>query len=341
MIAISELNTQEEREADLTSLKLLLGPHLLALEDNLQEEAEQFEPEIRDLTRYCMAAGGKRIRASLVFLGGWQDPAAVRDDLVRLAAVVELVHLATLVHDDILDSASTRHGRMTVAHKFGPSTAVLLGDALFAQAVNLSTRFPDAEICRRIAISTRRVCAGEITQTLRSDSVTLTKSDYYRIVDLKTAELFSVSCRLGAHLAGYSRHFVSAVAEFGRSLGIAYQIYDDLVDFFGKEERAGKTLGTDLQSGKQTLPIILLRQRLRLSEREALQEDLRSGCKRKITRRASQMIELGVYDEAVEAVLTEIAAAEEALALFPETPPTQPLLQINERLKTQITSLGG
>lgn len=322
----------------MTSLRSLLGPHLEALERHLEEEAEQFEPEIRELTKYCLASGGKRIRASLVFLGGWQGP-EVRHDLVRLAAVVELVHLATLVHDDILDSASTRHNRMTAARKFGPSTAVLLGDAIFAQAVNLSTRFPDAEICRQISIATRRVCAGEIAQTLRRGRTDLTLSDYYRIVDLKTAELFSVSCRLGAHLTGFTPAYVTAVARFGRHLGVAYQIYDDLVDFFGKEENAGKTLGTDLQSGKRTLPLIALIQKLSAADRDRLQEDLRMGNEGKVARWTAEMVDRGVYDEVVEAVLAEAAAAEAALDLFPDEEPTRHLLQINDRLKTQVQNL--
>jgi octaprenyl-diphosphate synthase len=339
MLASSKVDQRAERERDLTTLKSLLEPHLFALERHLIEEADQFEPEIRELTKYCMAAGGKRIRASLVFLGGWQDPPVVREDLVRLAAVVELVHLATLVHDDILDSASTRHSRTTAARKFGPSTTVLLGDALFAQAVNLSTRFPDAEVCRQISIATRRVCAGEITQTLRRGSGNLSLQDYYRIVDLKTAELFSVSCRLGAYLAGFESAYVSAVADFGRRLGVAYQIFDDLVDFFGKEETVGKTLGTDLQSGKRTLPIILLMNKLSDEARAVLQQDLRSGSQEKIAQHAAEMMKLGVYEEVVTAVLVEATAADDALAQYGHKSPTRPLLQLNERLKAQVYNL--
>jgi octaprenyl-diphosphate synthase len=271
-------------------------------------------------------------------LGGWQG-GEVREDLVRLAAVVELVHLATLVHDDILDSAATRHNRMTAARKFGPSTAVLLGDALFAQAVNLSTAFPDAEVCRQVSLATRRVCVGEIAQTLRAGSGKMSVRDYYRIVDLKTAELFSVSCRLGSHLAGFPVPYVAAVASFGRHLGIAYQVYDDLVDFFGKEESVGKTLGTDLQSGKLTLPLLLLMNKLDDEERGGLEADLREGKEEKLVERAAEMVERGVYGEVVESVLAETAAAEKSLRPFPAESPTRYLLQISERLKGQLRNL--
>lgn len=339
MLASSKTERGEPRKSDLTSLQSLVGPHLRALEQFLEREAEQFEPEIRELVRYCLQAGGKRIRASLAFLGGWREPAAVQEDLVRLAAVVELVHLATLVHDDILDAASTRHNRMTAARKFGPSTAVLLGDALFAQAVNLSTRFPDSEICRQVSIATRRVCVGEITQTLRRESKKLGLREYYRIVDLKTAELFSVSCRLGAHLAGYSEAYVAAVAAFGRHLGVAYQVYDDLVDFFGTEKNAGKTLGTDLQSGKATLPLILLRDKLDEEGRLALDADLGSGDEEKVALRTAEMVERGIFAEVVEAVFREADAAEKALQLVPAEPPTLLLVQINNRLRAQVKNL--
>ena len=233
----------------------------------------------------------------------------------------------------------SRHNRITAARKFGPSTAVLLGDALFAQAVNRSTQFPDAEICRQISIATRRVCAGEISQTLRRENRTLNLREYYRIVDLKTAELFSVSCRLGAHLAGHPKEYVAAVSTFGRHLGIAYQVYDDLVDFFGKEENAGKTLGTDLQNGKLTLPLLLLMDKLETGERLELDSDLRSASEEKIAARAADMIERGVFAEVVAAVFNEADAAEEALQRAPEAAPTLHLLQISERLRAQVRNL--
>src|SRR5690625_1786855 len=329
----------KEAKGDLTSLQSMVGPHLQALEKFLAREAEEFEPEIRELVEYCLQAGGKRIRASLAFLGGWREFDQVQDELVRLAAVVELVHLATLVHDDILDSADTRHNRITAARKFGSSTAVLLGDALFAQAVHLSTRFDTPEVCRQVALATRRVCVGEITQTLRSESKTLGIQEYYRIIDLKTAELFAVSCRLGALLAGYPEEYVTAVSEFGRRLGIGYQIYDDLVDFFGKEEKAGKTLGTDLQSGKLTLPLILLSEKLDEDGRKELYEDLRKDDETKIAGRTAEKVERGVFDAVVAAITEETDMAAAALEPFLNEPPSRPLLQLIDRLRAQIQAL--
>lgn len=339
MLASSKTDSGEATGSDLTSLRALLGPHLEALEAYLKEEAERFEPEIRDLVRYCLASGGKRIRASLAFLSGWQNGGEVRADLVRLAAVVELVHLATLVHDDILDSATTRHNRMTAARKFGPSTAVLLGDALFAHAVNLSTRFPDTEVCRHVSIATRRVCVGEIAQTLRRGSVDFGVGDYYRVVDLKTAELFAVSCRLGAQLAGFEPNFFEAVSAFGRHLGVAYQIYDDLVDVFGDERSAGKTLGTDFRSGKLTLPLILLLEGLGERQKEDLIGAIEKGGADELMQPAQEMMRGEIYGRVEHAVLNEAAKAEEFLVPFPEAPPTALLMQISQRLRRQVRAL--
>ena len=167
---------------------------------------------------YCIDTSGKRIRPALVFLSGWRGPAQIQPELIRVAAVVELVHLATLVHDDIMDEADVRRNRRTVSREYGATAAVLLGDALFAHALHLAAQFPTTEICAAVSESTRRVCAGEIVQTLRRRSTNITRAEYQRIVDLKTAELFRVSCFLGARLAGFAPEFVADVSRFGRHL---------------------------------------------------------------------------------------------------------------------------
>src|SRR5690606_26504005 len=158
----------------------------------------------------------------------------------------ETVHLATLVHDDIMDEAEIRRNRATVARKYSNATAVLLGDALFSHAVFLATQFPTNEVCRCVAESTRKVCTGEILQTLQRGDPELSMETYLRVIDLKTAELFRAACHLGARLAGFDDDYVEASGAFGRHLGIAYQIYDDLTDLFGSQDKIGKTLGTDI-----------------------------------------------------------------------------------------------
>ena len=316
-----------------------LAGHQAALDAFLREQLAEFEPEIRDLAAYSLDAAGKRIRPALVFLSGWQGPGAPTPELVRVAAVVEMVHLATLVHDDIMDGAEVRRNRPTVARRYGSAAAVLLGDALFAHALHLTTQFPTTAVCAAVSVAMRRVCAGEIVQTLRRGSLRVDRADYTRIVDLKTAELFRVSCQLGAEVAGHPAGFVAAASRFGRHLGIGYQIYDDLVDFFGEEARIGKTLGTDLTSGKLTLPLLVLRERLEPVEQERLAEELAGRRTPDLAGRLEQMRHLGVFGRVAAEVAEELAAARAALAPWHSLAPAPRLGELADLLEAQVRSL--
>ncbi|HUR59425.1 MAG TPA: polyprenyl synthetase family protein [Opitutaceae bacterium] len=318
----------------------LLGPHLSELDRFLHAQLAAFEPEIRTMVDYCIDTSGKRIRPTLVFLSGWRG-GEVRADQVRVAAVVELVHLATLVHDDIMDEADVRRSRRTASRQYGATAAVLLGDALFAHALHLATQFPTTEICAAVSDSTRRVCAGEIVQTLRRGTTNITRAEYHRIVELKTAELFRVSCFLGARLAGFSPAYVEAVSRFGRHLGIAYQMYDDLVDFFGEETRIGKTLGTDLASGKLTLPLLVLSERLPAAEATALRAEISGERPPQLALRLNQMREFDVLGTVSNSVQEELKAAVADLRAVPPEAPTPLLLGLVEMLGTQLAALGG
>ena len=323
---------------DFSSVFAGLRPHVDALDQCLREQVAAFEPEVREMADYCIDTSGKRIRPALVFLSGWRDE-AVNPDLVKVAAVVELVHLATLVHDDIMDEADIRRGRDSAARSYGPEAAVLLGDALFAHALHLAAQFPTTLVCSAVAESTRRVCAGEIIQTLRRGTTNISREDYHRVIDLKTAELFRVSCQLGSHLAGYEETFVEAATLFGRQLGIAYQIYDDLADFFGDESKIGKTLGTDLESGKLTLPLMELLETLDAEEAKGLLAELTGEAPPQPERRVAQMREAGIFAR-VEALLEqELVIAEAALAPHAQLPSVPRLRSLSTVLRAQIASL--
>jgi octaprenyl-diphosphate synthase len=317
----------------------LLGPSMAELDRLLRAQLEQFEPEIRPMVEYCVDTSGKRIRPALVFLSGWRDGAAAPADLVRAAAVVELVHLASLVHDDIMDSADLRRNRPTAMREYGPAAAVLLGDALFAHALHLATQYPTTEVCGAVSEAIRRVCAGEIVQTLRRGSLAVTRADYQRIIDLKTAELFRVSCHLGARLAGFADGYVEAAARFGRHLGIAYQIYDDLADFFGEEGRIGKTLGTDLASGKLTLPLLQLMERLPATEALALGEEIGGRAPARLELRLKQMSEMDVFTAVAKEIETELAQADAALRPWSAVPGAARLAELGDVLRAQVASL--
>ena len=315
-----------------------VAPHMAALDEFLRTQLGSFEPEIRDMADYCIDTSGKRIRPALVFFSGWNDGPRVSPALVQVAAVVELIHLATLVHDDIMDDAEVRRSRPTASRKYGPAAAVLLGDALFAHALHLAARFPTTEVCEAVSESTRKVCAGEIVQTLRRRTTSITRADYDRVIDLKTAELFRVSCALGARLGGHDS-FVKEASRFGRHLGIAYQIYDDLADFFGRENRIGKTLGTDLASGKLTLPLLFLRERLPAEERLVLEAELQGRAVPQLARRLREMETLGIFEAVVAEIERELAEAEGALAMHPGLPPIGHLATLPLVLRTQVAAL--
>ncbi len=313
-------------------------PYLEALSNYLEEMVEDFEVGVREPVRYTLRSSGKRIRPILTCYCGWRDEHAEAPDpaLVRAGAVVELVHLATLVHDDILDEASLRHQRATVAEKYGKKAAVLLGDTIFAQALRLASSFPTVDVCRDISLATRRVCTGEVQQTLRAPDARVSFDDYREIIQLKTGELFRVSCRLGASLAGYSRDFQAAAEHFGMQLGIAYQIFDDLADLLDSEERIGKTLGTDLASGKLTLPMLLLLERLDRREQVALRAELAEGTPNGLMRLREQMAAHGIVGSVMQYFEHELGQGEAALAPFDELPPARYLGAISSFIREQI-----
>jgi octaprenyl-diphosphate synthase len=321
------------------AVMLSLRPHLADLDRFLRAQISAFEPEIREMADYCIDTGGKRIRPALVFLSGGRVPGPVQPELVRVAAVVELVHLATLVHDDIMDEAEVRRGRRTAARAYGPVAAVLLGDALFAHALHLAAQFPTTEVCLAVSASTRRVCAGEVVQTLRRGSTDFSVADYQRVIELKTAELFRVSCRLGAALAGQPPAYGEAAGRFGRHLGVAYQIYDDLADFFGEEKRIGKTLGTDLASGKLTLPLLLLLEKLAPADRHELLQEIQGNRPPQLALHLRQMRDHGIFAAVAAAIHDEINAARAALSPWAQSVPVPGLLSLCDAIVDQVDEI--
>jgi octaprenyl-diphosphate synthase len=244
-------------------------PFLRRVTQELAAQVDAFEPEIAEYARYALANQGKQLRPALVALsaGGADDPS---DELVNVAVIIEMVHLATLVHDDIMDGASLRRARPTLAAKWGPEVAVLVGDCLFAHALNLAASFPTTEISRAIARATYTVCSGEILQTIRRRRWSMSRAEYFQMLEMKTAELFALACQLGSRLAGSTPEVESGLRDYGMALGTAYQIYDDILDLYGSEEDAGKSLGTDLAKGKLTLPLLVFLERASPSDRRQM-----------------------------------------------------------------------
>ncbi len=235
----------------------LVRGSLEEVEKAIRSQAEAFDPGVTGYVRYVCETSGKRIRPALVLLSGGAT-GGVSEGHNRLAVILELVHIASLVHDDIMDGADVRRGLPTAAAKWGHSLSVLLGDALFAYALELATLFDDIEVCRTIARASRDVCTGEILQTQRRFDLNLTVAEYLRVIEMKTAALFAVAASLGARLNDQPQSVQDALHRYGLRLGTVYQIYDDCLDLVGDEKKAGKTLRTDLIKGKLTLPMLYL-----------------------------------------------------------------------------------
>jgi len=254
-------------------------PFLEAVHARLAKQVEDFDPAIGPYAEYALNGNGKHLRPALVALTA-NALGELNDSHVTVAMIIEMVHLATLVHDDVMDEGQIRRGQPTLAAHWGNEIAVLFGDCLFAQALKHAASFPTPEICRAVAMATNTVCSGEILQTQHRRNFELSRGEYFRVLEMKTAELFALSCELAAHLSGTSPAERAALRQFGLAFGIAYQLYDDCIDLFGSETTAGKSLGTDLAKGKLTLPVLLLRERASASDRarvESLVQNWQEG----------------------------------------------------------------
>ncbi|QQY10935.1 MAG: polyprenyl synthetase family protein [Candidatus Xiphinematobacter sp.] len=235
----------------------LVCAHLHSVEEQILQQSCLFNPMVGSYIAHVTSKGGKRLRPILTLLAGGAT-GQITSEHIDLAVVLELIHTATLVHDDIIDGTDLRHSKATANAKWGNTLSVLLGDCLFSHALRLSASFANREISRKVADAATEVCSGEILQTQRRFDLQLSIADYQRIIEMKTAALLALSCELGSLVSGASASTVDTLRRFGQQLGIAYQIYDDCLDLVGSETQEGKTLGTDLEKGKFTLPILLM-----------------------------------------------------------------------------------
>ncbi len=230
--------------------------HLRRVDAMIRSQTAAFDPAMIGYVKYVCETRGKGIRPTLALLAGGAC-GKITDKHLLLGVAVELVHLASLIHDDIMDRAETRRGMPTVHTKWGPEVAVLLGDCLFAHALMLCSNLDSADMAKKIAGAANEVCQGEILQTRQQFDLNLSMDDYFKVIRMKTASLFSVATELGARLSDSTDDTVNKMRIFGEHLGVAYQVYDDCLDLAGSENDTGKTLGTDLMKGKWTLPVLI------------------------------------------------------------------------------------
>ena len=235
----------------------------------LADSLSNLDKEIKAHALDAALSGGKRIRPLLVYHFAGHGLVS-QEFTLKASVILEIVHLATLIHDDILDGAEIRRNLPAMHEKIGPHAAILLGDALFGFALELASQFPTTRICATVAEATRKTCSGEIRQTFARGSSSVSLDEYVGFINDKTGELFRASCEIGAYLAGADDLTIQKAGQFGLSLGINYQVFDDLIDMFENPENSDKSLGSDWETGKMTLPYILLRESVKGNEMDQL-----------------------------------------------------------------------
>jgi octaprenyl-diphosphate synthase len=261
----------------------LVNPHLYTVEERIRAQAKSFDPAVEGYISYICGAGGKRLRPALALLSAGAT-GKITPAHVDLAVILELIHIATLVHDDIIDGAELRRDQPSANAKWGNAISVLLGDVLFAHALRLSTNFSNSDICRRIADAAAEVCSGEILQTQRRFDLKLTTADYYRIIEMKTAALFSAACELAAFISESSPAVIGALKTFGTKLGTAYQIYDDILDLAGKDIAGLRDLLLHEESAPDALASLL--------HGSGAVDSAKSIARRLISEAAEQLVEI-------------------------------------------------
>lgn len=296
-----------------------VGEDLLQSERIFAEELRSDKPVVRDIHDHVSNFRGKRIRPLLLLLTA-KACGGVRHDHHVLAAVVEMIHTATLIHDDVLDEAETRRHVATVNSRWNTETSVLYGDFLFTHAFHLASSLEEALACRMIGRSTNIVCEGELTQISERGNIDLTEERYFEIIDGKTAELCAISCQLGAHYADCSEEQVRALEKYGRALGAAFQIADDILDILGEETQAGKTLGSDYYKQKMTLPIIRLLRQVEGSEEEEVRSLLLNPSAENWKRLLQWVEQYDTIASARQSALDQVELACAQLESLPESP---------------------
>ena len=311
----------------LASLTDCIRPQLLAVEKLFHEELSSDLACVNTLVKHVSRFRGKMLRPCLVLLTGKAvAPAALLGlDHVRLATVVEMVHMATLVHDDVLDEAELRRKGATINHLRGNEAAVMLGDYLISHSFHLCSSLDSQLASRLIGRTTNRVCEGELLQIDNRGNIDLSEETYLEIIGRKTASLCGACCMLGATFAGAGEGVVARLEGYGLSLGTAFQIQDDILDLVGDESTVGKTLGSDIEKGKMTLPMIHFLRAAPQEHRSLLRSLLRSNDADKADRIRNLILPSGSIEYARERARDYVATAREALLCVPESEPRRVL----------------
>jgi octaprenyl-diphosphate synthase len=281
---------------------------------------------INQISHYIISAGGKRIRPMLVLLFaralGFNGP-----ERYELAATVEFIHTATLLHDDVVDESALRRGRETANALFGNAASVLVGDFLYSRAFQMMVSVKRLRVLEVLADATNVIAEGEVLQLMNMHDPDLAVEDYLRVIRYKTAKLFEASARLGAVLAGADSALEETCASYGRALGTAFQLVDDLLDYEGLSAQMGKNVGDDLREGKPTLPLLVAMERGTAQQRALIRHAIEHGEVEKLPEIIEIVRETGALEATREAARAEASKARECLAALPMSESREALLE--------------
>jgi octaprenyl-diphosphate synthase len=305
-------------KSSAASLIGLVAEKLAATEELLHRKVASDVPFIHNAADYIFDSGGKRMRPALLLLCNRMLGNKGLED-VTYAAVVELIHTATLIHDDIIDHAALRRGRETLNHLWGNSQTVLLGDWLYTTAMRMALAHDNLEVIRTLCSATLKMTEGELLSLQRLGDIDITVEEYFDIIERKTAYLFAAACAVPTYIEPDRPEARDVLTRYGRKLGICFQLVDDLLDFTARETEVGKPVLSDLKEGKLTLPLILLLPRVSPAEKAKIQTVLQDRAFNRVG--AEEILELvrsqGTLEEVEEMASRFAAEAQDELSFFP------------------------
>jgi len=288
-------------------------------------------PLVAQVSQYIISAGGKRLRPALLLLTsaalGHQS-----DNRHLLAAVVEFIHTATLLHDDVVDESTLRRGNPTANTAFGNPASVLVGDFLYSRSFQMMVQAQNLRIMEVLAEATNVITEGEVLQLMNMHNAQLDEAGYLRVIRSKTAKLFEASARVGAVLAGAPEAIETACAQYGQALGTAFQVIDDVLDYAGDAAVMGKSLGDDLREGKVTLPLIAAMQRGSPAQRQLIQHAIEQGSVDSLSNVIDIVNSTGALDVAREAAAAEASKAEACAQILPASTHRDALVHLAQQL---------
>ena len=316
------------------TIKQLLAADMSAVDAVIRARLHSEVALVSQVGEYIIGSGGKRLRPALVVLSAkaFGYSGAHHHDL---AAVVEFIHTATLLHDDVVDESDLRRGRATASALFGNAASVLVGDFLYSRAFQMMVEVDDKRVMRILADATNTIAEGEVLQLLNCHNADVDASGYLRVIHCKTAKLFEAAMRLGAILAQTDEANEQAVARYGMHLGTAFQLVDDVLDYSGDEQETGKNLGDDLAEGKPTLPLIHAMQHGDAAQSAVVRAAIEQGDIARFAEVLSVVKQTGALEYTREQAQREADAACAALAAIPDSTYRKSLLQLAQFAATR------